>query len=147
MNLNSADELTDAILDFPTNEYLIEEMISNVKAELLVGIVWDHAHGYVLTIAPGGIHSELFQESISLMVPAKGQEVKQAISELKFAKILTGYRGQSSCDIKLIVDTIVSLQDYVTVNPVAEIEINPLLCGENFAIAGDVLIVKGEFND
>ena len=122
-------------------------MISNVKAELLVGIVWDHAHGYVLSIAPGGVYSELFQESISLMVPAKRLEIKQAVSKLNFAKILSGYRGQSSCDIKLIVDTIVSLQDYVIANPVAEIEINPLLCGENFAIAGDVLIVKGEFDD
>ena len=122
-------------------------MISNVKAELLVGIVWDHAHGFVLTIAPGGIYSELFHESTSLMVPAKRPDIKQAISELKFAKVLTRYRGQPSCDIKLIVDSIVSLQDYVMANPVAEIEINPLLCGENFAIAGDVLIVKGEFDD
>jgi hypothetical protein len=40
-----------------------------------------------------------------------------------------------------------SVQAYVISEPVAEVEINPLLCGENFAIAADALIRCEVSND
>ena len=147
LNIQHERELSDLIDNINSKNFLVEEMVSDVIAELLVGIVLDQAHGYVLTIAPGGIYTELYQDSISLMVPSNRNEIKNAISSLKFAKNLLGFRGQPSCNLKLIVDSILAMQDYVMSNPVAELEINPLLCGEDFAVAGDVLIQKGVFDD
>ncbi len=147
LNISQQSELFDAINRIKSEKFLIEEMICNVVAELLIGIVCDPAHGYVLTIAPGGIYSELYQDSISLMVPSNIKEVKDALSSLKFAKVLKGYRGNPSCDLTSILNTIMAIQNYVILNPVIEIEINPLLCGKNFAVAGDALIQLGEYDD
>jgi hypothetical protein len=84
---------------------------------------------------------------VSLTVPASRREIEEALEHLKISKVLAGYRGRPACDLPKILDTIMALQDYVQSGTVEEAEINPLLCGQDFAIAADALIRCGQNHD
>ncbi|MEE4012075.1 acetate--CoA ligase family protein [Roseibium sp. FZY0029] len=144
LDLQSACEVHSAASGMPASSFLVEEMISGGLAELLIGIVRDPAHGYVLTLAAGGILTELLEDSTSLIVPASGEEIRSALESLKIGRVLTGYRGKPPCDLEAVVEAVQAVQAFVLSAPVEEVEINPLLCGADFAIAVDALVRMGE---
>lgn len=146
LNLMTAEAVMNSATAMPTDSFLIEEMVTGAVAELLIGVVLDPAHGLVLTVAAGGVLTELLTDSVSLLVPSNPEQVETAISELRIAKLLAGYRGQPAANMGAIVDTIMAVQDFVTKHSgrVKEIEINPLLCTPTKAIAADALISLGE---
>lgn len=147
LDLWSGEDVRRAAADMPAGGYLVEEMVRDVLAELLVGIIRDPAHGYVLTLAAGGIWTELAEDSTSLIVPASRTDIEKALGRLRIARILDGYRGRPGCDRTGIVDAVLAVQRYAQSAAVEEVEINPLLCGRDFAIAGDALIRCGVEND
>ncbi len=125
----------------PAPGYLVEEMVP-AGHELLVGIVHDPAHGYLLTIGAGGVTTEIVKDSVSLLVPVTRETIKQALNRLKMAPLLKGYRRREGANLEAIVDTVVKLQDLVMRSdpPLTEAEINPLICSPSGAIAVDALI-------
>lgn len=143
LNLTSTDEVETIAGSMPTSSFLVEEMVTGSQAELLIGIVRDPAHGYVLTLAAGGVLTELLEGSVSLIVPANETNIAAALKQLKLSKVLQGYRGRPPCDLDAIIETVMTVQAYVSENPVEEVEINPLMCGADFAIAADAIITRG----
>lgn len=135
-------DLDVAATDMPTESFLIEEMIDGGVAELLIGVTRDPAHGFVLTLAAGGVLTELLADSVSLLVPADRNQVEQSLTQLKTAKLLSGYRGAAAADMPAILDAVEALQAYVLANveAVEEAEINPLICTPTRAVAADALI-------
>ena len=146
LNLTSSKQVTDAAQTMQAKSYILEEMITDIVAELLIGVVLDPAHGYVLTLGAGGILTELLLDTVSLLVPASAKDIKTALSALKIHQILQGYRGQPAADINAIVDAALSVQTYVIANhgQIEEVEINPLLALKSGAVAADALIRIGE---
>ncbi len=142
LNLSDQIAVHDAGSRMPTDNFLIEEMIIDSITELLIGIVKDPAHGFTLTIGTGGVLAELIQDSETLLLPASPNAIKQCLTRLKISKILMGYRGNTAVNIPSIVSTIMSIQDYVLANAtkVEEVEVNPLICTPNSAIAVDAII-------
>ncbi len=142
LNLTSVESVTNAAQNMPCTTFLVEEMIEGTVAELLIGITRDPAHGFVLTVAAGGTLTELLEDRCSLLVPAPRSEIKQALTRLKIAKLLLGYRGKPGADIEAVIDVIMAVQDYVIANAdrIEEVEINPLLCTPDRAVAADALI-------
>ncbi len=149
LNLTTVQSVIDAANTMPTDSFLVEEMVTGTVAELLVGVVMDGAHGYVLTLAAGGVLTELLCDSVSLLIPSTETQIESALQELRIAKLMNGFRGQPSASIKSIVDTVMAVQSYVQANAgrVSEIEINPLLCTPKGAIAADALIQIGDRDD
>jgi acyl-CoA synthetase (NDP forming) len=149
LNLTSGQAVLKAAQSMPCDSFLLEEMITGTVAELLVGVVLDPAHGYVLTLAAGGTLTELLSDAVSLILPASEQEVTAALDTLKLSALLHGYRGAPAADIDAITATIMALQNYVTQTQgrLADVEINPLMCGPDRAVAADVLIRIGEKHD
>ncbi|KQB96206.1 acyl-CoA synthetase [Loktanella sp. 1ANDIMAR09] len=139
--------LLHAAKAMPTDSFLVEQMITGVVAELLVGVVLDPAHGYVLTLAAGGTWAEILQDSTSLILPVEARDIEQALGELRIAPVLKGYRGAPAVDIQAIIDAVLAVQSYVIAQTPIEVEINPLMCGPNGAVAADALITTGERND
>ena len=139
-----ADQLADATRGMNAKGYLVEEMVTDGVAELLIGVVCDPAHGFVLTIGAGGVLTELLQDSVSLLIPSNRAQVKQALSRLKCAPLLAGYRGRPGADIGAVLDAIEAVQAYVLANAarLGEVEINPLICTAEKAVAVDALIRK-----
>lgn len=144
LNIQNADAAKDAALAMPAREFIIEEMITGAIAELLIGVVRDEAHGFVLTIAAGGIYTEIMKGQCSLLLPTTKADILSAIDRLKIAPMLHGYRGQPSADLDAFAEAVLALQDYVVVNidTVSEVEINPLIVTADRAIAVDALITK-----
>lgn len=147
LDLNSSDEVRQVADRMPFDRFLVEQMVTGTTAELLVGIVQDPAHGMVLTLAPGGILTELMHDSASLILPVGRDQIHAALRKLRYASVLEGYRGAEPCDFEAIIDAVMVLQDYALSQPVTEVEVNPLLCSKDFAIAADALIKCGEYND
>lgn len=138
----AADDVAGIMAKLPTDTVLIEEMVPDAVAELIIGAVRDQVYGMVITIGAGGILTELLQDTQTFLLPTAREDVSAAIDRLKLAKLLNGYRGKPAADKDAIVEAIMNLQDYLIVNidAVEEVEINPLMCTPTAAIAADALI-------
>ena len=144
IGLQSAGEVEEAARAMKAQGFLVEEMVKGAVAEILIGVVRDPAHGFVLTLGAGGQLTELLQDSQSLLLPASGQQIRDAVAKLRIAKVLNGYRGQAGADMDGIIAAVSAVQDYVIANAgtVEEVEINPLIVTSERAIAVDALIRK-----
>lgn len=143
LHLTAAD-LPAAAHAMQTDSFLIEEMIDDAVVELLIGVTRDPAHGFVLTLAAGGTFAEVLSDSESLLVPASPATIRAALTSLKIAPLLNGYRGAPPANIDAILQAIDALQAYVLANldSLQEAEINPLICTPTRAVVADALIRK-----
>ena len=126
--------------------YLIEEMITNAVIELLVGIVADPAHGPVLTIAEGGIYTELCKDKVTISLPAHKADISAGLARLRCWPKALGYRGQKGCDKDAIVALISAVCDYYFAQKgaVSEIEMNPVIATSERIVAVDALMAREE---
>ncbi len=142
LNLTSMDAVKSAAQNMGSDSFLMEKMITGAVCEILIGVVADPAHGFVLTLAAGGVMTEILKDSTTLVLPVTPQDVTEAFQRLKIAPILNGYRGQPAADMAALVDAVMSVQSYVQQNmdDVLEVEINPIIATPTTAIAVDALI-------
>lgn len=145
LNLNDAKAALIAAQAMEAKSFMVEEMVQDGIAELLIGIVADPAHGFVLTIGAGGALVELLADRQSLLIPASPASILSALQALRIAPLLNGYRGAQGVNLAAIVACILQLQDFVLQHSaeIAEIEINPLICTSKKAVIADALLVKG----
>jgi acyl-CoA synthetase (NDP forming) len=124
------------------DNFLIESMVEDVIAELMVGISTDPQFGQMLVIASGGLLVELIRDSTTLLLPTSDGEIDNAIRSLKCFKLLNGFRGKPKVDIRLIVDTIRSVINLAETHcdRLVEMDINPLMVTRQNCIAADVMI-------
>ncbi len=146
VGIASVEQAIAAAQSMDCAQFLIEEMVQDCVAEVLIGVVHDPVHGFVLTLAAGGVLTEVLQDSESLMVPSSRADVGDALSQLKIAKLLQGYRGASPADIEALIDTVMAVQCFVLDHHdrLEELEINPLFALPTGAIAVDALIRIGD---
>ncbi len=142
LNLLNAEQVISAASAMSCDTYYIEEMITDGVVELLIGIVADPAHGYVLTLGAGGVLTELRQDTCHLLVPATEAEIATALDTLRIAPLLTGYRGKPAANRTALIAAVRAVQDHVVARQggVAEIEINPLIVTPTRAVVADALI-------
>ena len=126
--------------------YLVEKFISQPVAELIIAILRDPAHGFVLTIGAGGVLTELLQDTQSLLLPVADKEIEGALRKLRIWPLLSGYRNSPGADIQALITTVQALAAYTTAyaDSVLEVEINPYLALPSGGYAVDALIRKIE---
>jgi len=146
VNLINSSEVLEAVksMEKISDNYLIERMISNCVAELLVGVARDEQFGLYLVIGGGGILVEMMKDSVSLLLPTTRDRVFSALEKLKCAPLLQGFRGAPPADLDAAVDVIIGLSSMIENDPslINELDINPLMLmteGQG-AIAADALI-------
>jgi len=145
-DINSESEVRKGIkhLSKLGKEFLIEKMIEDKVAEMIIGIKVDEQFGPAIIIGSGGIYTELINDSVTLLLPLKKSIVLNAINNLKISKLLNGYRGKSKGDIKSLVETILKLGKFAEKNAssLVEADINPLIIRpkNKGVIAADALI-------
>lgn len=146
LNLASVEELNQVADAMPASSFIVEEMVAGENIELLIGVVLDEAHGYVLTIGAGGMLTELLSDQVSLLVPANREQILNALERTKIYKLLKGYRGKAKINFDELLSVIDKLQSYIIENAgkIKEVEINPLLVSKDRAIAVDALIVRSK---
>ncbi|MCV3269827.1 acetate--CoA ligase family protein [Roseobacter sinensis] len=141
LGLSHAD-LAAAAEQIEASRYLVEEMVQGAVVELLVGMARDPAHGAVLTLGAGGVLTEIWQDSVSRLLPVTEDDVTDALGQLRLFPVLGGYRGRPAANLSAIVAAVMALQDCVIAqgDAISEVEINPLICTTDTAIAVDALI-------
>ncbi|MEY8833177.1 acetate--CoA ligase family protein [Phaeobacter italicus] len=142
LNLTSGQAVSDAAHDMLARSFLIEEMVTGAVAELLIGVVKDPAHGFVMTLAAGGTLTEVLQDSASVLLPASEADLETALNSLRVSRLLNGYRGAAAANREALMAAIRAVEAYVLENALGleEIEINPLLCTPTDAVAADALM-------
>ncbi|MEM9576344.1 MAG: acetate--CoA ligase family protein [Pseudomonadota bacterium] len=141
VNLSQGD-LVQAAQKMPGDSFLVEEMVLGASCELLLGVTRDPAHGFVLTIGAGGVLTELWQDRVSMLLPVAREDVAGRLRSLRIYPLLTGYRGAAPAEMARVLDAVMALQDFVVAeaNTLYEVEINPLMCTPDDAVAVDALI-------
>jgi succinyl-CoA synthetase beta subunit len=145
-NINSETEVKKSLkyLSKLGNEILIEKMIQDQVAEMIIGIKIDDQFGPVIIVGAGGIYTELMNDSVTILLPLKKSIILKAINGLKISKLLKGFRGKPKGDIEAIVQAVMKLGKFAEKNTsrLIEADINPLIVrpkGKG-VIAADALI-------
>ena len=147
LNIQNEAELHETLMAMNAPDgFLIEEMISQGIIELLIGIINDPAHGPYLTIGEGGIYTELLKDNISLSLPARDEDILSHLRQLRCWPKITGYRGQSACDVDALLSLIQKLSSLYEQSggTITEIEMNPVIGTSTRFVAVDALMVKLE---
>jgi len=134
--------LAQAAPGIEIRQFLVEPMIGDAIAELMVGINTDAQFGQLLVIASGGILVELTRDARTLLLPASDAEVEAALRELKCFRLLQGFRGKPAADIETVVSSIRALIDFAADrhHRLLEMDVNPLMITPARCIAVDVMI-------
>ncbi|QCY11737.1 acetate--CoA ligase family protein [Pseudomonas sp. MPC6] len=157
LNLRDPQALSDAleqmrarIADYAPgvafDQVLLERMATPPLAELIVGIKRETGFGLALVIGAGGILVELLKDSRSLLLPTTDGAIRQALSSLRSAALLQGFRGREAADLEALVAAIRAVADYACENAgqLLELDVNPLLVGAQGTTAVDALIRLGQ---
>ena len=146
LGLNTRAEVEVAAPRLADGPLLVERMVAGTLVEVLVGVTRDPAHGFVLTLGAGGTMTDVLRDRASLLIPATRAEVTARLKDLNIAPLLEGFRGNPPVDLDALLAAIDAVQAYVLANAerVEEVEINPLICTQDNAIAADALIRKAQ---
>jgi acetyl-CoA synthetase len=123
---------------------LVEEMVRDGVAEILIGVTVDAQFGQILVLGAGGVLTELLRDSVSLLPPFTPAAIEQALGELTIGRLLGGYRGRPQADVAALVDTALACTRYAEaqVDRLVELDLNPVIVrahGQG-AVAVDALI-------
>jgi acyl-CoA synthetase (NDP forming) len=123
---------------------LVEEMVCGAVAEILIGVTVDPQFGQILVLGAGGVLTELWRDSVSLLPPFTADDIEAALMRLTFGRLLGGYRGRPAADVSALVSTALACARYAQahLDRLVELDINPVMVrarGQG-AVAVDALI-------
>ena len=124
------------------DRFLIERMVEAPLAELLVGVRSDSRFGRAMTLASGGVLTELVADSVTILLPADRTDLDEALGSLRVSRVLKGFRGSAPANRAMIVEALHRLASYVgrEGTDVVEAEINPLYVLPDRVCAVDALM-------
>ena len=145
LNIDSEEELRSSYKELqeklPGNA-LLAKMVQSEGVEMIVGMTTDQQLGPMVTIGFGGYYAEAMNDAITLMPPFSKEMAKKALSKLKMKTLLEGYRGSKPADLDAFAE-FASRFSVIAVelsNQVCEIDLNPVILGNDNCIAVDALI-------
>jgi acetate---CoA ligase (ADP-forming) len=108
---------------------LVEEMVTDGVAEILVGITADPQFGQLLVLGAGGVLAELLKDTAMLLPPFTSEAIQAALGRLGVARLLGGYRGRAPADLPALVRTVLACARYAeeNVDRLLEIDLNPVI--------------------
>jgi acyl-CoA synthetase (NDP forming) len=123
---------------------LVEEMVRDGVAEVLIGVTVDPQFGQILVLGAGGVLTELLRDSVSMLPPFTPAAIEQALLQLTLGRLLGGYRGRPQADVTALVATAMACARYAEANidRLVELDMNPVIVrprGQG-AVAVDALI-------
>jgi len=108
---------------------LVEEMVTDGIAEILVGVTTDPQFGQLLVLGAGGVLTELLRDSVTLLPPFTAGSIASALGKLRVARLLRGYRGRAPADIAALTQAALACTRYAAANVerLAELDLNPVI--------------------
>lgn len=105
---------------------LVQEMRQGL-GEALIGLTRDPVAGPVLTLAAGGVMTEIYRDSAVRPAPLGIETAREMISEVKGFALFSGYRNRPRGDLEALAQAVVAVSRLAQDGRIAEAEINPVL--------------------
>lgn len=139
VGIESAPDLVKAIEDMKTSVaerkpgarisgVLVQEMGKGL-AEALIGVTRDPLVGPVVTVAAGGVMTEIYKDASVRPAPVSLDMAREMVDEVKAFALLRGYRGKPMGDVEALAQAVAAVSALATRADVQEAEINPVLVG------------------
>lgn len=154
IGIKSAEDLVEAIAGMTASVaakmpnarisgVLVQEMRTGF-GEALIGVTRDPLVGPVVTVAAGGVMTEIYKDAAVRPAPVSLETAREMIAEVKAFALLRGYRGKPRGDVEALAQAVVAVSMLATRADIEEAEINPVLVGPEGAgvILLDALIRK-----
>ena len=143
VGLQNIQELDSALAMMPSeiNEFLVEQTVVNVVAEILVSIRRDAPVGWLITLGAGGVYTELWRDTTFLLAPVDDDQILGSLAKLRIAPLLNGFRGKPAGNLNALVELIQNVISTAMNNNLVEVELNPVLVTPNTAVAVDALMI------
>ncbi|MEM4137206.1 MAG: acetate--CoA ligase family protein [Candidatus Anstonellaceae archaeon] len=106
--------------------------------ELIVGGKFDKQFGPVILFGIGGIYTELLADFQLRVCPINLEQARSMIAGLKSFEILKGYRSKTKVDLEALAKILVSVSQLLIENPIAELDLNPILQTKNGLFVADM---------
>ncbi|MCX5843919.1 MAG: acetate--CoA ligase family protein [Deltaproteobacteria bacterium] len=112
------------------------------KIELILGLVRDPQFGPCVMLGLGGIMAEILNDAVFAPAPLTREDALRLISRMRGKKILDGFRGEPLVNREELSRILVALGNMGLLYPrIQEIDVNPLIIGENGVVAVDATII------
>ncbi len=150
LNVRSAAEASAAAtrLAALSPRVLVEQMVTDGVAEILVGVTVDPQFGQVLVLGAGGVLTELLHDSTSLLPPYTPAAVEAALGRLQAMKLLGGFRGKPAGDVPALIEAVLAIARYAAahLDSLTELDVNPIIVRPfgHGVLAVDALVRLGE---
>jgi acetate---CoA ligase (ADP-forming) len=123
---------------------LVEPMVEDGVAELILGVSRDPQLGLCLVVGAGGVLVELLDDRALHLLPTTAEKVRAALLKLCVAPLLQGFRGRPAGDVDAAVAAALAVAQFAQAHAgrLAELDVNPLIvrpAGKG-AVAADVLV-------
>jgi len=104
----------------------------------------DPTFGPMVTIALGGIFTEVLQDAITVEPPVTAVAAGDLLTRLKGYRVLRGYRGRPKADVDALALTIERFSHLCTnlADGLDAVDVNPIIAGETGCIAVDALFLR-----
>jgi acyl-CoA synthetase (NDP forming) len=121
---------------------LIEEMLPEPVAEVIVGSSFEEPCFHKIIFGLGGIWVEAMRDFSLRLAPLAPADAEEMISEIRGTRILSGLRGAPPADQEALINALISLSTLIADlhEEIGEIEINPLMAYQKGAVAADALL-------
>jgi len=144
LGLTSARDVRAAVAAMQPRfaQFLVEKMITDRVAELIVGVTRDPQFGLALTIGAGGVLVELLADSVTLLLPVGRADIAAAVRGLRCFALLDGYRGSARADLDALFDAIAAIAAFAqaSADRLLEMDVNPLIAGSRACTVVDALV-------
>jgi len=133
------DEL-EARLEDRMSGVLVQRMVDG-GVEVMLGATEDPTFGHVVAYGAGGTLVELMNDVAFRIHPLNDVDVEDMIDEVRWSRLLQGFRGAPPCDVDALKDVILRLSELLRLCPeIRDLDINPLKVLPRGAIAVDARI-------
>jgi acyl-CoA synthetase (NDP forming) len=124
------------------NGVLVQPMVPQ-GIEMVVGARNDPLFGPLIVVGLGGILVEVLKDTALSPAPVTQVQAEGLLRQLKGVKLLEGFRGMPAVDIGQLARVISDVSRFAADHrdTVAELDVNPLICGGDRITAVDALIV------
>ena len=125
-------DFMERFADAEVEGVLVEERVKD-GVELIIGTKIDQTFGPVILVGPGGIFVEAMMDVVFRMCPTTRDLALGAIGELRYQKLLDGYRGIPKVDRDALAELMVRLSEMAWEHRehLREMDINPLIANED----------------
>ncbi|MFH1722364.1 MAG: GNAT family N-acetyltransferase [Candidatus Altiarchaeota archaeon] len=131
------------------NGVTVAEMVEARGFEVLLGAKRDDVFGEVIVLGAGGTLVEFLMDKGIGLPPMNQTFAKRMMEETRYYELLKkGSRDRLPANLKEIERAVIHFSRMIVDNPqLEEVDINPLLCTPNFALALDARIILSKKRD